>query len=138
LKTDSERVTYHDPCHLGRGFGSYDGARELLKSLGGKFVEMEHHHQESLCCGAGGGVRAFYPKFSRDIARRRVKEAEEVKADILLTDCLSCEHNLKQGIPFEGKMKVMTTPEYLLEGIEAGEIHFSQKTVLPSSVKFLY
>jgi Fe-S oxidoreductase len=56
-----------------------------------------------------------------------VKEAEEVKADILLTDCLSCKHNLKQGVPFEGKMKVMTTPEYLLEGIEAGRILFSKK-----------
>ena len=136
LATDSEMVTYHDPCHQGRGLGSYDGARELLKSLGGKFVEMEHHHRESLCCGAGGGVRAFYPKFSRDIARRRVKEAEEVEADILLTDCLSCKHNLKQGVPFEGKMRVMTTPEFLLGGIEAGEIGFSQKTALPSSVEF--
>jgi len=127
LATDSEIVTYHDPCHLGRGLGSYDGARGLLKNLGSKFAEMEHHHRESLCCGAGGGVRAFYPKFSRDIARRRVKEAEEVKADILLTDCLSCKHNLKQGVPFEGKIKVMTTPEYLLEKIEAGEIRFSSK-----------
>ena len=127
LTTDSEIVTYHDPCHLGRGLGSYDGTRGLLKNLGSKFVEMEHHHQESLCCGAGGGVRAFYPKFSRDIARRRVKEAEEVKADILLTDCLSCKHNLKQGVPFEGKIKVMTTPEYLLEGIEAGRLRFSSK-----------
>ncbi len=120
-------ITYHDPCHLGRGLGSFDGARELLKSVGTKFVEMEHHHRESLCCGAGGGVRAFYPKFSRDIARRRVKEAEEVKADILLTDCLSCKHNLRQGVPFEGKMKVMTTPEYLLEKIEAGKIKSSRK-----------
>jgi Fe-S oxidoreductase len=130
LATDSEMVTYHDPCHQGRGLGSYDGARELLKSLGSKFVEMEHHHQESLCCGAGGGVRAFYPKFSRDIARRRVKEAEEFKADILLTDCLSCKHNLKQGVPFEGKMRVMTTPEYLLEKIENRKIEFSQKKVI--------
>jgi L-lactate dehydrogenase complex protein LldG len=127
LATDSETVTYHDPCHLGRGLGSYDGARELLKSLESKFSEMEHHHQESLCCGAGGGVRAFYPKFSRDIARRRVKEAEEVKAAILLTDCLSCKHNLKQGVPLEGKLRVLTTPEYLLEGIETKKIQFSQK-----------
>ena len=125
---DPETLTYHDPCHLGRGLGSFDGARELLKGLGGKFVEMDHHHQESLCCGAGGGVRAFYPKFSRDIARRRVKEAEEVKADILLTDCLSCKHNLKQGVPFEGKLRVLTTPEYLLEKIEAGTLKFSLKT----------
>jgi L-lactate dehydrogenase complex protein LldG len=127
LATDSEIVTYHDPCHLGRGLESYDGPRELLKSLGSKFLEMEHHHQQSLCCGAGGGVRAFYPKFSRDIARRRVKEAEEVKADILLTDCVSCKHNLRQGVPFEGTLRVMTTPEYLLKMIEEGKIHFTQK-----------
>jgi len=120
-------VTYHDPCHLGRGLGSYDGTRDLMKGLERRWVEMEHHHQESLCCGAGGGIRGFYPKFSRDIARRRVREAEEVKADILLTDCLSCKHNLKQGVPFEGKLKVMTTPEYLLEGIETGRIRFSKK-----------
>ena len=126
-KADSETVTYHDPCHLGRGLGSFDGARELLKGIGAKFVEMEHHHRESLCCGAGGGVRGFYPKFSRDIARRRVKEAEEVKAETLLTDCLSCRHNLRQGVPFDGKMRVMTTPEYLLEGIQTGKIQFSVK-----------
>jgi len=124
---DPATVTYHDPCHLGRGLSSFDGARELIQGLGKRFVEMEHHHRESLCCGAGGGVRGFYPKFSRDMARRRVKEAEEVKADIILTDCLSCKHNLKQGVPFEGKMKVMTTPEYLLEGIEARKIQFSRK-----------
>ncbi len=127
-ETDPATVTYHDPCHLGRGLGSFNGARELLKGLGTKLAEMEHHHQESLCCGAGGGVRGFFPKFSRDMARRRVKEAEEVKADILLTDCLSCKHNLKQGLPFGGKMKVMTTPEYLLDGIESGKIYFSRKT----------
>ncbi|MFB3887562.1 MAG: LUD domain-containing protein [Thermodesulfobacteriota bacterium] len=124
---DSAKVTYHDPCHLGRGLDSFDGARGLLKNLGVKLAEMEHHHRESLCCGAGGGVKGFYPKFSRDIARRRMNEAEEVKADILLTDCLSCKHNLKQGVPWEGKLKVMTTPEYLLKGIETGTIQFTRK-----------
>ena len=126
-EVDPLKITYHDPCHLGRGLGSFDGARELLKDLGSKWVEMEHHHQESLCCGAGGGIRGFYPKFSRDIAKRRVKEAEDIKADILLTDCLSCKHNLKQGVPWEGKIKVMATPEYLLEAFEAGRIQFSRK-----------
>jgi L-lactate dehydrogenase complex protein LldG len=128
-EADPATVTYHDPCHLGRGLESFDGTRELLKGLGSKWVEMEHHHRESLCCGAGGGVRGFFPKFSRDIARRRVREAEEVKADIILTDCLSCKHNLKQGVPWEGKMKVMTTPEYLMEKIEAGKIQFSRKGI---------
>jgi len=127
-EADPSMITFHDPCHLGRGLGSFNGTRDLLEGLGNNLVEMEHHHQESLCCGAGGGIRGFYPKFSRDIARRRVKEAEEVKADVLLTDCLSCKHNLKQGVPFEGKLKVMTTPEYLLEGIEARKIRFTRRT----------
>jgi len=127
LNGDPMKTTYHDPCHLGRGLDSFDGARGLLRAVKGDVVEMEHHHKDSLCCGAGGGIRGFYPKFSRDIARRRVKEAEEVKADLLLTDCLSCRHNLKQGVPFEGKIEVMTTPEYLLKGIESGKIQFSKK-----------
>jgi Fe-S oxidoreductase len=122
-----ETVTYHDPCHLGRRLGRFETTRELLKELGSVFVEMEHHHRESLCCGSGGGIRGFFPKFSRDIARRRVKEAEEVKADLLLTDCLSCKHNLKQGVPWEAKTKVVTTPEYLLEKIKTGKIRFSRK-----------
>jgi L-lactate utilization protein LutB len=126
-EVDPAVITYHDPCHLGRGLGSFDGARGLLSALGRPVVEMEHHHKESLCCGAGGGVRGFYPKFSRDIARKRVKEAEEVKADLLLTDCLSCRHNLKQGVAFDAALKVMTTPDYLLEGIQAGRIAFRRK-----------
>ena len=124
---DPEIVTYHDPCHLGRGLGRFDTTRELLKELGSTFAEMEHHHRESLCCGSGGGIRGFFPKFSREIARRRVKEAQEVRADLLLTDCLSCKHNLKQGVPWEGKTRVMTTPDYLLERIKAGKIRFSRK-----------
>jgi Fe-S oxidoreductase len=121
-------ITFHDPCHLGRGLGSYDGTRDLLHGPGNNLVEMEHHHQESLCCGAGGGVKGFYPEFSRDMAWNRVKEAQEVGADILLTDCLSCRHNLEQGVPRKTRMRVMTTPEYLLEGIDTGKIRFSPKT----------
>jgi L-lactate dehydrogenase complex protein LldG len=127
LEKDPEIITYHDPCHLGRGLGHFDTTRGLLKELGSAFVEMEHHHRESLCCGSGGGIRGFFPKFSREIARRRIKEAEQVKADLLLTDCLSCKHNLKQGVPWEGKTKVMTTPEYLLKGIKAGTIKATRK-----------
>jgi len=126
-ESDLAMITYHDPCHLGRGLGSFDGAREILKSIGAKFVEMEHHHRESLCCGAGGGVRGFYPKFSRDIARRRIKEAETVRADLLLTDCLSCKHNLRQGISLQGRIKVLTTPEYLLERIKTEQVTYQLK-----------
>lgn len=126
---DAAMVTYHDPCHLGRGLESFDLPRDLLEDLGSRWVEMEHHRRESLCCGAGGGVKGFYPKFSREMARRRVKEAEEVNAEVLLTDCLSCKHNLRQGVPWKTEMKVMTTAEYLVGGIKTGKIQFSRKGV---------
>ena len=85
-QTPTSVITFHDPCHLGRGLGSYEGTRDLMKHVESRWVEMEHHHQESLCCGAGGGVKGFYPEISRDMAWNRVKEAQDVGADILLTD----------------------------------------------------
>lgn len=124
---DKEVLTYHDPCHLGRGMETFDESRRLLKMIGSHLVEMEHHHRESLCCGGGGGIRGFYPKFSREIARRRIEEAMEVKASLLLTDCLNCKHNLSQGLFSKSPMKVMTTPEYLLKRIEEGMVRFSKK-----------
>jgi Fe-S oxidoreductase len=62
LTPDRATITYYDPCHLGRGLGSFNGTRQPLKDLGSRWVEMEHHHQESLCCGAGGGIRGILPK----------------------------------------------------------------------------
>lgn len=127
VEKEEQILTYHDPCHLGRGLGAFDEPRKLLREIEGHLVEMEHHHRESLCCGGGGGVRGFYPKFSREIARRRIEEAIEVKADLLLTDCLTCKHNLTQGLLSKHPIKVMTTPEYLLKRIEEGRISFSKK-----------
>lgn len=127
IEKDEQVLTYHDPCHLGRGMESFDESRRLLKTIESHLVEMEHHHRESLCCGGGGGMRGFYPKFSREIARRRIEEAMEVKADLLLTDCLNCKHNLSQGLFSKYPMKVMTTPEYLLKRIEDGTLRFSKR-----------
>lgn len=123
---DEQVLTYHDPCHLGRGMESFDESRKLLKTIESHLVEMEHHHRESLCCGGGGGIRGFYPKFSKEIARKRVEEAMEVKANVLITDCLNCKHNLSQGLLSKYPMKVMTTQEYLLKRIEDGTVRFSK------------
>jgi Fe-S oxidoreductase len=93
VQTD-KKVTYHDPCDLGRHCGIYSEPREIIRKIAPNFVEMEHHHAFALCCGAGGGVRGAFAKNSIDMARRRLSEAENVGAEVVLTECNSCVHNL--------------------------------------------
>jgi len=101
LKPYRKTVTYHDPCHIGRHIGIYDAPREIINSIPGiEFKEMEHHHEQARCCGGGGGVRSGYPELAKEIAGRRVKEAEF--ADELLSTCPFCVNTLKFGNDDEG------------------------------------
>ena len=77
LKPMSGVVTYHDPCHLGRGI---------------EFKEMDFNRKTSHCCGGGGGVRSAYPEESMDIASTRLDEASF--ADVIITTCPFCVNNL--------------------------------------------
>lgn len=112
VKTDLV-VTYHDPCDLGRHADIYDEPRATIKKIAKHFVEMEHHHAQSLCCGAGGGVRGSYPANSIGMARRRLAEAEANGADVVLTECNSCVHNLANAKLRRQKMKIFTTPQFI-------------------------
>ena len=91
------KVTYHDPCELGRYLGKYENARRVLALAGVKLIEMPHTRERSVCCGAGGGLRSVNTKLSREIARSRVAEAMETGAKVILTECPSCLHNLRTG-----------------------------------------
>jgi Fe-S oxidoreductase len=108
-----KRVTYHDPCDLGRHCGIYEEPRETIRKISPNFVEMPHHHADSLCCGAGGGVRGAFAKNSIAMARRRLQEAEEVGAEILLTECNSCVHNLANAKLRKQNLKIYTTTQYI-------------------------
>ncbi len=99
-------VTYHDPCELGRYRGLYENARRVLELAGVRLVEMDRARDRSACCGAGGGLRSVNPKLSREISRRRVAEAIDTGADILLTECPSCLHNLRTGKKRKQKIEV--------------------------------
>jgi len=112
LKTD-KRVTYHDPCDLGRHCGIYEDPRDTIRKVAPNFMEMRHHHSNSLCCGAGGGVRGAYAKNSITMARKRLQEVEEIGADILLTECNSCVHNLRNAKLRAQKFRIFTTTEFL-------------------------
>jgi Fe-S oxidoreductase len=83
------KVTYHDPCRLGRLSGVYDPPRQLLKSLRGvELVEMEHNKENAMCCGVG----AFMSCNSswKLLRQMRVKEAVDAGAEYLITTCPKC------------------------------------------------
>lgn len=119
--TTDKLVTYHDPCDLGRHCGIYEEPREIVQKFAKNFVEMPHNRADALCCGAGGGVRGAYAKNSIAMARRRLKEAEEVGADVVLSDCNSCIHNLANAKMRKQKLKIYTTTQFINMLIEERE-----------------
>ncbi len=120
VKTE-KKITYHDPCDLGRHCGIYEEPRATIRKIAPNFVEMPHHRADALCCGAGGGVRGAFPRNSIAMARLRLKEAEEVGAEVLLTDCHSCLHNLSNARSQKRRVKVYTTAQFINELMEEKE-----------------
>jgi Fe-S oxidoreductase/FAD/FMN-containing dehydrogenase len=104
-----ERVTYHDPCDLGRNAGVYDEPRHIINSIpGARFVELEDHRQYAMCCGAGGDLLAVNLRLSQEVAKKRAKQVMETGADILVTSCPSCMKVLGFGIrELDGEVAVM-------------------------------
>ena len=117
VKTDKV-VTYHDPCDLGRHCNIYDEPREIIRRIAPNFVEMRHNRANALCCGAGGGVRGAFAKNSIAMARRRLEEVEEVGAEVVLTECNSCVHNLNNAKLRAQKFKIFTTTQFLSQLLE--------------------
>lgn len=97
LKPLRKRVTYHDPCHIGRHMKIYEEPRVLLRKIPeAEFVEMKENRDTARCCGGGGGVRAADPDAAQRMASRRVASASEV-ADLLVTSCPFCASTLRFG-----------------------------------------
>ena len=93
-----KKVTYHDPCYLGRHNNVYDEPREVLKKISGlELIEMEAHGKNSLCCGGGGGrIWMDTPKEER-FSDIRLEQANEVGAQILATACPYCITNFEES-----------------------------------------
>jgi Fe-S oxidoreductase len=95
-ETPSLRATYHDPCHLGRYLGIYDEPRDVLNALPGiTLLERTATRENTICCGAGGGMRIFESGvLAEQIGRAAVESAAETGAEALVTACPFCEMNL--------------------------------------------
>ncbi len=93
-----KKITYHDPCYLGRHNGIYDEPREVLKKiLGLELIEMADSREDSLCCGGGGGrIWMDTPKGER-FSDLRLEQANEVGADVLVTSCPYCIINFEDS-----------------------------------------
>jgi Fe-S oxidoreductase len=105
-------ATYHDPCDLGRGSGVYDPPRDFLSHLEGiELVEMARTRAESLCCGGGGNMESLAPDTSAAVAQRRVQQAIDAGADLLVTACPQCERTLASGRPKGARITVVDIVE---------------------------
>jgi Fe-S oxidoreductase len=97
LKPLPKRITYHDPCHLGRHLKIYDEPRKLIGMITeAQFVELAENKETARCCGGGGGVRSADPQAAQRIASRRVRAASQI-ADIMVSSCPFCVSNLRFG-----------------------------------------
>ena len=107
------RVTYHDPCHLGRHSGIYDEPRRIIEQVSEDgLVEMERTRENAMCCGNGAGLRTLFPEESRKIGRERVDQSLRTGAEYLVTACPFCKNMLKSQA--DDRITVLDLPEYIL------------------------
>lgn len=87
-------ITYHDPCHLGRWSSIYEQPRHLLTEAGWEVTELPDNRENSLCCGAGGGVKSNFPELANAVARQRLAQVENGR---LCTACPLCYAHFKES-----------------------------------------
>jgi Fe-S oxidoreductase len=94
----TKKVTYHDPCYLGRHNGIYDEPREVLKKIPGlTLAEMPESRVDSLCCGGGGGRIWMETIKGERFSDLRLEQATGVGAEVLVTSCPYCIANFEDS-----------------------------------------
>ena len=122
-KEIKKKVTYHDPCFLGKRSNIYDEPREILKSVPGlEFIEMERSREDSFCCGGGAGrVWTEEADLEKRPSVNRVREAIKLGVEIIVTACPFCVTTLEDAIKTidcEDSIKIMDIAELVSESIE--------------------
>ena len=115
------RVTFHDPCYLGRVNGIYNAPREILKSIPAlESKEMNRSREKSFCCGAGGGRMWMHEHLGERINNLRTKEVIEVGVDFVATSCPYCLTMVEDGIKgqeMDDRVKALDLAEILYQSI---------------------
>jgi Fe-S oxidoreductase len=94
-----KKITFHDPCYLGRANDVYDAPRELIEKLDAELVEMKRCRSKGLCCGAGGAqMFKEAEKGNKEVNIERTEDALEVKPNIIATGCPFCNTMMTDGV----------------------------------------
>jgi glycolate oxidase iron-sulfur subunit len=115
------RVTYHEPCHLGRGQGVKTQPRELLKSIPGlEFVEMK---SADVCCGGAGSFCVTHPDLSEKVGATKVESILATRADVVASGCPSCISQLRAMLQTRGvDIRVCHPVELLAESYRSSQV----------------
>lgn len=98
------KMTYHDPCYLGRANGVYNEPRNVMKALTGNMVEMKRSKSFALCCGAGGAqMFKEAEKGNKEVFIERIEDALETGASVVATACPFCMTMMTDGIKYKNK-----------------------------------
>ncbi|RKN76922.1 (Fe-S)-binding protein [Ulvibacterium marinum] len=111
-KFKGKRITYHDPCYLGRANNVYEAPRDLIKKLDAELVEMKNCKKKGLCCGAGGAQMFKEPeRGDKDVNIERTEQALETKPDIIAAACPFCNTMMTDGIKNKEKEAIITVQD---------------------------
>ncbi|MFT5336594.1 MAG: heterodisulfide reductase subunit D [Sphingobacteriales bacterium] len=117
-----KKITFHDPCYLGRGNGVYDAPRELIEKLDAELVEMKRCKSKGFCCGAGGAqMFKEAEKGDKEVNVERTEEALETQPDIIATGCPFCNTMMTDGVKNfnkENEVEVKDLAELIAEANE--------------------
>jgi Fe-S oxidoreductase len=116
-KFKGKRITFHDPCYLGRANDEYEAPRELLEKLEVELVEMRRNKKRGMCCGAGGAqmFKESEPG-DKEVNVARTEQAMETQSEIIATGCPFCMVMMTDGVKAkdaENKVQVMDIAEMI-------------------------
>jgi heterodisulfide reductase subunit D len=116
-----QKVTYHDPCDLGRTSGIYDAPRQILQAIPGiELVEMADNRELSLCCGGGGDAEMADAELTAAVARRRIQQAQDTGAQVVVSACQQCVRTLTESARKNKiRLKTMDISELVLQAMAA-------------------
>ena len=119
INKSQKKLTYHDPCYLGRHNKIYEPPRELLEATGVEISEMPRNQERSFCCGAGGGRMWMEEKIGTNINLNRVDEAIATGVEEVAVACPFCRVMIGDGVAArESSMEVLDVAQALLRSVK--------------------